>query len=263
MRGLWNLGSTCYFNTAIQCLAHVPPLSKHLFSTDLSECPCTLTKEYQKVVKQLFLKDKTDPLCPDALFSAFKGRFPQFGDGQQHDAQEVVIQLIDVFEHSLGKEFITDLFNGEEVQETVWDGGRSVKHTPFTTLILDVTEPCRLMDLLEAKTFEIENYKDNSGKTHAHATVQTRVGRWPKFVSFTFPMYDYKFPIEIPLEFEGRVLFACIVHMGNRNGGHYALIVKRFNKWYIKDDASVTESQAPPRRGAFYQVWYRPKHSLS
>jgi ubiquitin C-terminal hydrolase len=214
-------------------------------------------------VKQLFLKDKTNPLSPDTLFSAFKERFPQFGDGQQHDAQEVVIHMIDVFERSLGKEFIMDLFNGEEVQETVWDGGRSVKRTPFTTLFLDVSEPCRLHDLLTPKTFSIENYKDDSGKVHEHATVQTRVDRWPKFISFTFSMYDYKFPIEIPLDFEGRVLFACIVHMGSRHGGHYALVVRRFDKWYIKDDASVTEVHEPPRRGAFYQVWYRPKNSLS
>jgi ubiquitin C-terminal hydrolase len=266
MRGLWNLGNTCYFNTAVQCLAHVPPLTKHLFDADLSTCPCDITKEYQKVVKQLFVKGKTDPVSPSDLFGAFKVRFPQFADMKQHDAQEVILYLIDVFEQSLGKEFITDLFNGEETQVTEWSEGKSVRATPFTTLLLDVSEPCRLQDLLKDRTepFSIENYVDESGSVHVQAHVQTRVTKWPKFTNFSFSMYDYKFPIEIPFEFQGLKLFACVMHQGHRNGGHYALLVRRYDKWYIKDDTQVSEvPDIKVLRGEFYQAWYRPIHSLS
>jgi len=265
MRGLWNLGNSCYFNTAVQCLAHVPPLTKYLFDTEYTG-PCNITREYQKVVKQLFIKDKTDPVSPSDLFGAFRVRYPEFADGRQHDAQEVILHLIDVFEQSLGKPFITDLFNGEETQVTAWNGGNSEVRNTFTTLLLDVTEPCRLQDLIKDRTdpISIENYKDDSGRVHETATVQTRVTRWPKFTNFSFSMYDYKFPIEIPLEFEGLKLFACVMHQGHRNGGHYALLVRRFDKWYVKDDERVGE--LPPiesLRGEFYQAWYRPVRSLT
>jgi ubiquitin C-terminal hydrolase len=243
----------------------VPPLTKHLFDADLSGLECDITKEYQKVVKQLFVKGKTDPVSPSDLFGAFKVRYPQFADLKQHDAQEVILYLIDVFEQSLGKEFITDLFNGEETQETKWDRGKSIRTTPFTTLLLDVSEPCRLQDLLKDRSepFFIENYVDESGKTHERASVQTRVTKWPKFTNFSFSMYEYKFPIEIPFEFQGLKLFACVMHQGHKNGGHYALLVRRYDKWYVKDDTQVSElPDIKVLRGEFYQAWYRPVKSL-
>lgn len=260
MRGLWNLGNTCFFNTAVQCLAHTPPLTKHFFSLNY-EGDCDVTREYQNVVKQLFIKGKTDPVNPRDLFGAFRTRFPEFADGSQHDAQEVILHLIDVFEHSLGKEFITDLFNGTELQETSWSEGTSIIRTPFTTLLLDVTEPTNLHDLLQKRMnpISVQNYIDSGGKTHESATINNRIEKWPKFISFSFSMYDHKFPIEIPLEFEGRKLFACVLHRGHKNNGHYALLVRRFNQWYVKDDESVTiVPEFKTLRGEFYLAFYRP-----
>jgi ubiquitin C-terminal hydrolase len=265
MRGLWNLGNTCYFNTAVQCLAHVPPLTKHFFFTDLSTLQCDITREYQKVVKQLFIKGKSDPVSPSDLLGAFRLRFPQFARNQQHDAQEAVLLLIDVFEESLGKEFIQGLFNGEEIQTTTWKNGSSEIKNQFTTMLMDVTEPCHLRDLLEERLtpVSLEDYVDNEGATH-HAIVTRKVSRWPSFTSFSFSMYDHKFPIEIPFEFEGLKVFACILHQGHQNGGHYALLVRRYDKWYVKDDGSVNEiPNIETLKGDFYMAFYRPVNSLS
>ena len=157
--------------------------------------------------------------------------------------------LIDVFEKSLGKELVQEIFNGEDSQETLWDTGMSTVKTPFTTLVLDVSEPCRLQDLLDDRLEEqpIEGYVDSNGKTHEMAAVRHRVSKWPRIVSFSVSMYDYKFPIEIPFEFEGV-----------QRGGHYALLVRRFNKWYLKDDETVREVEPTNFKGEFYQAWYRP-----
>jgi len=261
MRGLWNIGNSCWFNTSIQCLAHVPPLTKHLFSLPPYTGPCDITREYQKIVRELFTKDKTEPVSPSDLLGAFRLRFPQFVTGQQHDAQEAILLLIDVFEQSLGKELIQEIFNGEDSQETLWNDGMSTVKSPFTTLVLDVSEPCRLQDLLEDRFEErnIEGYVDAQGRTHEVAGIRNRVSKWPRIVSFSFSMYDYKFPIEIPFEFEGKKLFACVLHQGVQRGGHYALLVRRFEKWYIKDDESVREiPDIKTFKGEWYQAWYRP-----
>jgi ubiquitin C-terminal hydrolase len=199
-------------------------------------------------------------VSPSDLLGAFRIRFPDFANAGQHDAQEVVLNLIDVFETALGKELIQNIFNGEEAQETVYPTGMSTVKTPFTTLIIDVSEPGRLEDLVTDREeyTGIEGYTDNTGKTHTVAAVRNRVSRWPNIISFTFAMYDYKFPIEIPKEFQNKKLFACILHRGHRAGGHYALLVKRFDKWYIKDDETVHDVQEPDGfRGEFYQAWYR------
>jgi ubiquitin C-terminal hydrolase len=206
------------------------------------------------------LKDRTEPLSPNDLLGAFRARFPQFANQGQHDAQEVILLLIDVFEKSLGKELIQEIFNGEDSQETLWSEGMSTVKTPFTTLVLDVNEPCRLQDLLDDRLeeHEIEGYLDSQGKTHDVAAIRHRVTKWPRITSFSFSMYDYKFPIEIPFEFEGRKLFACVLHQGVQRGGHYALLVRRFNKWYLKDDETVREVEPTNFKGEFYQAWYRP-----
>jgi ubiquitin C-terminal hydrolase len=206
------------------------------------------------------LKDQTDAVSPSDLLGAFRGRFPQFVGGQQHDAQEVILLLIDVFEKSLGKELVQEIFNGEDSQETLWDTGMSTVKTPFTTLVLDVSKPSNLLDLLKDRLDEqpIEGYVDSNGKTHETAAIRHRISKWPRIVSFSFSMYECKFPIEIPFEFEGRKLFACVLHQGVQRGGHYALLVRRFNKWYLKDDETVREVERTIFKGEFYQAWYRP-----
>lgn len=259
MRGLVNLGNTCYFNTAVQCLAHVPPLSKFLFEADPYDGPCAVTREYQKVARQLFTKGLSDPVDPRALLEAFRTRFPAFAGGGQHDAQEVIVLLIDVFEKSIGQKFIRSIFNGQECQETVYPGGISKKMNEFVTLILDPTEPTSLESLLEKrkKHTGIEGYVDDDGRRHHVAAVRTVVTQWPRVFGVTFSMYDRKFPIEIPQEIDGHKLFAAVLHHGIQWGGHYALLVRRYGKWYLKDDEAVTEVSEPPKCAPFYMAWYR------
>ena len=255
MRGLLNLGNTCFFNTAIQCLAHVPPLTKHLFETELTP-DCKITLEYQKVVKKLFLKGIDDPVDPSDLLREFRIKFPSFNNQNQHDAQEVIFYLIDIFEKSIK----TDIFNGYETQEVVFPDGKKSQKTAFTTIFLDVNGPSRLEDLVKEreKWVGIKDYIDDSRKQHHVAAIATRVETWPRIVSFSFSMYNVKFPIEIPFHFLGRKLFACIIHHGIQQGGHYALMVLRDGKWFIKDDESVIEVPRPAEmKGAFYMVLYR------
>lgn len=259
MRGLLNHGNTCYFNTAIQCLAHVPPLSKYLFEADPYDGPCDLTREYQKVAKQLFYTGKSDPVDPGDLLRAFRNRFPDFANQNQHDSQEVIVLMIDVFEKSIGKKFIKSIFNGIETTETVYPGGISKRETEFVTLIVMPTESSSLEALLKAreKHVGIEGYKDDTGRKHHVAAMRQVVSKWPRVFGVLFSMYDQKFTIEIPENLGDHRLFAAVVHQGFRQGGHYALVVRRHDKWYIKDDESVTELQEPPRKGLFYMAWYR------
>jgi ubiquitin C-terminal hydrolase len=259
MRGLVNLGNTCYFSTAVQCLAHVPPLSKHFFDNSYNG-NCEITKEYRKVVMNLFRINQTGPVNPVDLLKAFCVKFPDFAHGGQHDAQEVVIILLDVFEKSLGKELIQGIFNGQDTQEVAWAGGKTSRTSPFTVLLLDVEAEAKLEDLVTRREEPrpLENYTDDSGETHIVAAVRNIITQWPKILGISFSMYMNKYPVHIPLEFQGRRLFSCIIHHGIQQGGHYALLVRRYDSWYIKDDENVREVPEPKDlRGAFYMAWYR------
>ena len=207
----------------------------------------------------LFRIHQSDPVNPTKLLDAFRSKFPEFAHGQ-HDAQEVVIILLDVFEKSLGKELIEGIFNGQETQEIAWSVGKTSHVNPFTVLLIDVETETSLEDLVNKREEPrvLENYTDESGKTHNVAALRTCVTRWPKVLGISFSMYMNKFAIHIPLEFQGLRLFSCIIHNGIQQGGHYALLVRRYDSWYIKDDESVREVPEPKDlKGAFYMAWYR------
>jgi ubiquitin C-terminal hydrolase len=261
MRGLPNLGATCYFNTAVQCLAHVPYLTNTLLKSPY-EGECDLTREFSRVVYALWAEDGAPD--PRGLLLAFRTRFPSFDPGQ-HDAQEAFLCLVDALEKSLGKEFIKKIFTGRETQVTTWPGGESKRTEDFVTVVFSLTEPCEvtLESLMKSrgKPVEIQGYKDDSGAEHV-AHVTTRVTDWPQVATFTFACYNGHKPIILlPEEYEGRKLFAVVIHMGGPHGGHYAMAVRFKDDWYIKDDGSVTKMDSGPKRGAFYMALYRLQNS--
>jgi hypothetical protein len=172
---------------------------------------------------------------------------------------------VDALENSLGKEFIKKIFTGRERQVTEWTGGNSERTEDFVTIVFSFTEPCEvtLEGLMKArgKPVEVLGYKDNSGKEH-DACVTTKVAEWPQIATFTFACYTGHKPIIIlPDEFEGRHLFAVVLHTGGPHGGHYALAVRFNEDWYIKDDGAVSKIDNAPRRGAFYMALYRLQNS--
>jgi uncharacterized UBP type Zn finger protein len=222
---------------------------------------CEITKEYRSIVRKLFSKSEVGPVDPSPLLGVFRTRFPDFANTRQHDAQEVIICLIDVFEKSLGKEFIKSIFNGEETTETVYPGGKSEHKSEFTTILFPLCQGgnVALEDLLKSKNSHqaIQDYEDSTGAKHRVAATRTVVTRWPSIISFTFGMYGPKSIVEIPQTFEKKNLFAVVVHQGAMMGGHYVLAVKRHDKWYLKDDDTVVELSEKPMHGHFYMVWYR------
>ena len=259
MKGLPNLGNNCYFNTAVQCLAHVPLLANTLLVKGYTG-PCEVTREFSKLVKQIW----SDCEVPDPrpLHGAFTTRFPHFAGTGQHDAQEVILNLIDIFENSIDKKFIKKIFTGREEQETVYPGGRSVRTDDFVSVMFPTTGESGEVTLEEllarrAKHMALTGYTDDSGRTHNVAAVCQRVAEWPIVATFTFGVYGPKSTVILPETFEGRYLFAVVLHAGMMHGGHYAVAVRHGDKWVIKDDETVHELNEPPLKGPFYMAMYR------
>lgn len=112
--GLNNLGNTCFMNSALQCLSHSTPLTRHFLSSrfraDLnSSNPLgtggMLANAFDSVMKEIWTKNKNirGSTSPTALKRAISAFAPRFAGCLQHDAQEFLAYLLDGLHEDLNR----------------------------------------------------------------------------------------------------------------------------------------------------------------
>ncbi|CAF0868821.1 unnamed protein product [Rotaria sp. Silwood1] len=143
--GLYNLGNTCYMNSALQCLAHAKPLTEFFLdglTQDASDDDKyldaewnqfytigTVTGAYADLLRNLYLPNKTMNYChafrPTHIREIIGVQAPRFATSDQQDAQEFMTFLLDEIHRELkeknGNEsntIIEELFFGK-IQSTI------------------------------------------------------------------------------------------------------------------------------------------------
>uniref|UniRef100_A0AAZ3RQJ3 Ubiquitin carboxyl-terminal hydrolase n=1 Tax=Oncorhynchus tshawytscha TaxID=74940 RepID=A0AAZ3RQJ3_ONCTS len=110
LTGLKNIGNTCYMNAALQALSNCPPLTQFfvecggLVRTDKKPA---LSKSYQKLVSDLWHKNRPSYVIPTNLFQGIKAVNPMFRGYSQQDSQEFLRCLMDQLHEEL-KEPLAD-----------------------------------------------------------------------------------------------------------------------------------------------------------
>ena len=253
MKGFENFGETCYFNTALQCLLHIPVLTNYFIRYPY-EGECIFTREYSKLVR-IYWKRGEHKVDVGPILSQFREKFPRFVETQQHDTQEAVMCIIDILERAVP--LIKAWFYGKKTQETIWPGGKSSSEEEFGIHL--ITSQGKDMSKMLSKSTDwniLENFEDTEGKVHHVATTRMVFSKLPQVFMISF---DSKSHIEIIEKilidtFEYNLISAA-VHMGNQDDGHYASFVKRKNKWYFINDESVQEHTLPDEAGYYFMVY--------
>ncbi|XP_066453909.1 ubiquitin carboxyl-terminal hydrolase 33 isoform X1 [Eleutherodactylus coqui] len=113
LTGLKNIGNTCYMNAALQALSNCPPLT-HFFldcgglaRTDKKPALC---KSYQKLMSEIWHKNRPGSVIPTNLFQGIKTVNPTFRGYSQQDAQEFLRCLMDILHEELKEQ----MFEAEE-----------------------------------------------------------------------------------------------------------------------------------------------------
>ena len=135
MRGLVNIGNSCYFNASLQVLLHVPILSNRFIKRQYTG-ECEFTRLYSRLVNDFWKASDPprEPLDPTPLIRAFQKTFPRFVDEEQHDVQEAVLCIVDILERAVP--WIKEIVYGTKTQVTKYPGGESSRDEAFCVHIL-------------------------------------------------------------------------------------------------------------------------------
>ena len=269
MKGLDNLGNTCYFNCSLQCLLQVPQLSNFMILKNYRGAD-EFTKEYQSLVRQVWLKG-SGTVSPQKLLNLFRERYSQFKTSDQHDSQEAFLCLLDILDKSLS-DIIRVIFYSKVIQETVYRDGRSIKTetTPVTILFSRDGDTVEQSLRRHQEWSVLEGFEDDNGVKHHVATTRTLFWELPKVLVFSTRMYGEKVKINVsetlnmkPFMAKGSSptdtdyqLFACCKHHGSAHGGHYVAYTKHKGKWYIKNDGLCTNVDLP-KSDYYYMLLYK------
>ncbi|KAM3137664.1 hypothetical protein pb186bvf_010278 [Paramecium bursaria] len=107
-KGLINVGNNCYLNSIIQMLYNLEPFRRELLQLDTS--PVSFTQKLIHHFWELYQSDR-ESINTKEFYSQFLDTFPQFKYGQQEDAHECLMNILQM----IGQE------NNYPIKMSFWD----------------------------------------------------------------------------------------------------------------------------------------------
>jgi ubiquitin carboxyl-terminal hydrolase 7 len=281
--GLKNQGATCYMNSLLQTLYHIPYFRKAVYHMPTTENDLP-SKSIPLALQSLFYKVQYSDTSVSTKDLTKSFGWDTYDSFMQHDVQELNRVLCEKLEDKMKGTAVEDtikhLFEGHHMNyiECINVDYKSTRKESFYDLQLDV-KGCRDVYASFDKYVEVEQL-DGDNKYHAeqYGLQDARKGvlflDFPPVLQLQLKRFEYdftrdtmvkindryEFPLQLDLDRDNGkylspdadrsvrnlyTLHSVLVHSGGVHGGHYYAFIRPTlsDQWYKFDDERVTKEE--------------------
>jgi len=239
MKGLTclkNMGNTCFVNSVLQCLVHIPELNEWL---DTYNKDNLLVNEYNDLRKLMW--QGHDGITPIRFIHVIHHVFPRFQRYAQQDAHELLLYILD--------ELQCPLFEGKQISRL------DTTNTEEKFISLEIPICGSTLDECMDSYLNTEMVSWNDKLV----TKKLDIIVYPTILCITLKRFNNSNQknesfIQIPLSYKEYELVGICNHYGRTQGGHYTATVL-IDQWYEFNDERVTSTTTPITQSAYCLVF--------